>query len=80
MVETITSNRFLLWTGNPFEIWTDNPRDKRFLRSRVPLPIGLKESQCPNCGSYRLIGAIVTDTADELDPDVLCSKCGYWWA
>lgn len=79
-MEATIFGRALLWTGSPSEIWTNDPKDKRALRARVPLPIGLGERHCPNCGSYQLTGAIVTDTADELDPDVLCSNCGYWWA
>ena len=43
----------------------------------VPLPIGYKYTACPKCGSLHLIGALLTDNADELDPDILCKDCGY---
>ena len=33
---------------------------------------------CPKCGSKNLTGAIITETADEQDPNILCLDCGYW--
>lgn len=61
-----------------FRIWTDDPNDNRTLHGVVSLPLGLEGSSCPKCGSQNLIGAIITETADEFDPNILCCKCGYW--
>jgi hypothetical protein len=64
-------------------IWTD-PRpdgleDLRPSRALVPLPKGLIGSSCTNCRSRgSLTGALITDTADERDPNLLCLDCGYW--
>ena len=62
------------------KIWTDNENDEREVnfRGTVPLPAGLRGSKCPKCGSYNLKGAIISKTADEQDPNILCLDCGYW--
>ena len=69
----------LSWSGNPHEIWTNDRNDKRYLHNRTQLPAGLSGVLCPECGSQQLTGAVVTETADEMDPDLLCCMCGYWW-
>jgi len=51
---------------------------RRQLRRVVPLPAGLKGSTCWNCASYRLTGALITETADDLDPNILCLACHHW--
>jgi transcription elongation factor Elf1 len=79
MIETTALSRVRIWTGNPSDAWTTEPNDRRPLKSRAPLPVGFKESACPNCGSHELTGAIVTDTADEMDANILCCCCGHWW-
>ncbi len=61
------------------KIWTDDPIDNRQLRSFVSLPIGLHGARCPKCKSRNLIGAIITKTADEADPNIFCYDCMYWW-
>lgn len=73
------SKKLRIWTGDPSGIWTDDPNDTRTLRGHAPLPIGLKGQKCPKCGSHELTGAIITETADEYDPNILCCNCGYWW-
>lgn len=59
--------------------WTENKNDKRQQRSICSLPIGYKDATCPKCGSKNLTGAIITETADEQDPNILCKDCGYWF-
>ncbi len=60
------------------KIWTDNPNDNREQCGFAPLPAGLRGSKCPKCGSLNLIGAIISETAVESDPNILCKDCGYW--
>lgn len=65
-----------------FPIWTD-PRsdgsvDNRPSRGSAPVPLGLSGSVCGHCGSSSLIGALITETADERDPNLLCLNCHYW--
>ena len=64
------------------QIWTD-PRpdgmaDHRRCRDYTELPVGAIGSSCLRCGSHELIGALITDTADTSDPNLLCLACGYW--
>jgi uncharacterized protein (DUF983 family) len=59
--------------------WTDDQSDKRQPRGFEPLPPGLMGTRCPRCGSGKLSGAIITETADEADPNVICLECGYWY-
>ena len=42
----------------------------------VPLPIGYKLAVCPICGGIHLTGALITENADEQDPDIVCKECG----
>lgn len=60
------------------KIWTDYDSDYTEVISTCPLPEGLKETKCPKCGSENVTGAIITPTADEDDPNILCLDCGYW--
>jgi len=62
-----------------YKLWSHNPKDNRQLHGFVPLPIGLQGTRCPKCESENLIGAIITETADEADPNILCKNCSYWW-
>jgi DNA-directed RNA polymerase subunit RPC12/RpoP len=73
------SKKLRRWTGDPSDIWRDNPNDKRTLRGRTALPAGYQGHKCPKCGSDNLTGAIITESADERDPNILCTNCGYWW-
>jgi len=41
----------------------------------VPLPIGYKLAVCPICGGIHLTGALITENADEQDPDIVCKEC-----
>lgn len=49
--------------------------EKKWYRC-VPLPIGYKYTACPKCGGTHLTGALLTENADEQDPDILCKDCG----
>jgi len=60
------------------KIWTDEENDTRLVKRFVNLPQGLKGSKCSKCGSSNLTGAIITETADEYDPNIVCLDCGYW--
>lgn len=60
-------------------VWTDDPGDGRSLQGCVALPAGLRDRTCPKCDSCELVGAIITETADISDPNILCKECGYWW-
>lgn len=42
----------------------------------VPLPKGYKMAVCPICGGLHLTGALITEFADEQDPDIICKDCG----
>ena len=63
-------------------IWTDpkadGSADPRTCRAFVPLPIGVARSACLRCGSSSVVGALITETADECDPNMLCLNCNYW--
>ncbi len=60
------------------KLWTDYDSEYDTVRSICALPVGIKGSACPKCGSKELIGALITPTADEQDPNILCKDCGYW--
>ncbi|HEY8364871.1 MAG TPA: hypothetical protein VIK84_04795 [Haloplasmataceae bacterium] len=52
--------------------------NKRLYKRLCDLPSGLKNACCPKCNSKNLTGAIITEFADEFDPNILCRDCGYW--
>jgi DNA-directed RNA polymerase subunit RPC12/RpoP len=60
------------------KIWIDYNIDYTIVLSLCPLPFGIKSSVCPKCGSKEMSGALITPTADEQDPNILCKDCGYW--
>jgi len=61
------------------KLWTDvKGYDNVTIRGFAPLPLGLNEEKCPKCGKKNLRGALITKTADQLDPNILCMECGYW--
>ena len=52
-------------------------KNNNFVISRcVPLPKGHKLAICPICGGTHLIGTLISEYADEQDPDVICKDCG----
>ena len=51
---------------------------KKYIRY-VPLPVGYKDTPCTKCGSLNLTGVLITETADEQDPNIICKDCGYWF-
>lgn len=61
------------------EAWSDDRSDTRQPRGYVPLPRGVIGTKCPKCGSENLSGAIITETANETDPNIICLDCGYWY-
>jgi hypothetical protein len=50
---------------------------KRESRGLAPLPVGWRARSCPECGSIELVGALISDSADRFDPDIICMVCGY---
>ena len=42
----------------------------------VPLPIGYKLAVCSVRGGIHLTGSLITENADEQDPDIVCKECG----
>ena len=62
------------------KMWTEHEGcEKQVLRGLTGLPVGLQEAKCPKCGSVKIRGALITSTADEQDPNIICCDCGYWW-
>lgn len=60
------------------KLWIDYDSNYTKIRELCLLPVGLRDSTCPKCGSKRLTGALITPTADEQAPNILCKDCGYW--
>ncbi len=60
------------------KLWTDYESDYDTVRSICLLPVGIRGSKCPKCGSNDLTGALITSTSNEQDPNILCKDCGYW--
>lgn len=42
----------------------------------VPLPKGYQLAVCTICGGVHLSGILVSEFADEQDPDIICKDCG----
>lgn len=61
------------------KLWTDSKHKDSTLRGIVPVPVGLRNCRCPKCNSINIKGAIITPSADEQDPNIVCLDCGYWW-
>lgn len=61
------------------KLWTECNCSSKTIRGFVPLPIGLKNTKCPKCGQSNIRGVLITLTADEQDPNIVCIDCGYWW-
>jgi hypothetical protein len=57
--------------------FSSNINAVRKSRGLAPLPVGWRERSCPRCKSIELVGALITDSADRFDPDVVCMRCGY---
>ncbi len=61
------------------KLWTDRDYSgDSIIRGFSPLPVGIQGSKCPKCGSRNLRGVLITVSADESDPNILCIDCGYW--
>jgi len=61
------------------KLWTDDDyTGSTTIRGFAPLPKGLINSKCPKCQSANMRGVIITSTADEQDPNIICLDCGYW--
>jgi hypothetical protein len=39
------------------------------------LPVGWQDRKCPNCSGDVLRAALITPSADEQDPDIICTTC-----
>ncbi|WP_148705204.1 hypothetical protein [Methanosarcina siciliae] len=59
--------------------WTlcNDIKEETAVRRTCKLPVGYRGATCDICGSKNLTGAIITQTADEADPDILFD-CGYF--
>ena len=64
--------------NNKKKVIEKRKKEELNVRGTCPLPVGCKNEKCPKCGSSNLTGAIITETADEQDPNILCLDCGYW--
>ena len=52
-------------------------KNNNFVISRcVPLPKGYEFAICPVCGGIHLSGTLISEFADEQDPDIICKDCG----
>jgi hypothetical protein len=49
------------------------------LHPLAPLPVGWRDRPCPKCGGHSLSGALITESADDFDPNLICLRCGHWW-
>lgn len=43
------------------------------------LPVGWQDRHCPICSGEVLRAALITPSADEQDPDVICTSCGSYF-
>lgn len=59
------------------DIENEEVKKKIFSKGLYPIPIGCENEVCPKCGRQHLVGAIITETADEQDPNLLCLDCGF---
>ena len=61
------------------KLWTDEVGyENATIRGFAPLPAGLVNTKCPKCGNANLRGVLITQNADEQDPNIVCIDCGYW--
>ena len=70
--------------GNPIpdRIWNEkDPLEGGVKNGLAGLPRGYQGGavRCVKCGSNNISGALITPTADQADPNILCLNCGYWW-
>lgn len=59
------------------KIWMDFSDEKQKVRAIVPLPFGLRDEVCPHCGR-KISGALITESSDPVDPNVMCEHCPRW--
>ena len=68
-------------------LWNDKHTSELFRIVNAPMPLGCQGTICPTCNAASVIAAVVVrgdgthvvDSADEHDPDLVCTTCGYWW-
>jgi hypothetical protein len=48
-------------------------------RQSISLPVGWRGRTCPSCGAGDLRGALISPSADEQDPDVVCASCNLYF-
>lgn len=68
----------LLQEGSRFYLRTE-VTNYRQSPQPASLPIGWCDRACPKCCYKKLVGALISESADNLDPDVLCTHCGYYF-
>lgn len=69
-------------------IWSDKAPGVGFrIHQIVPLPTGMRATKCPKCQRASVTGALISldsgtlaiESSDVLDPNLLCTDCGFWW-
>ena len=68
-------------------IWNDERECGFNAREMTALPLGIGGIRCPKCGGDSVTGALiiwddgrlVIESTDGQDPNLLCTKCGFWW-
>ncbi len=71
--------------GTPVEVFWRGLRSDFVIVQIAELPAGYRGRKCPFCGSDKLSGSIlkwpngdpIVETADEIDPSILCGDCGW---
>ncbi len=67
-------------------IWNQESSDFA-IGSLIALPMGYRSARCPKCGSASISGAIILNRrgglaiegTDELDGNLVCQVCGFFW-
>ena len=70
-------------------IWNNKNPDRQFvIGTHAPMPPSTGSAACPKCCGTKIIavticyadtGRAVIPSSDEVDPDFVCTECGYWW-
>lgn len=60
-------------------LWQNDRGECLPSRGMTQIPIGVIGRACPRCGSHHLVGVKITATADEMDPNIGCMRCNFFW-